>query len=82
MQSIVKGKAEYRVLENFYFVGMVGFHRGICGSLDAMLCYWFAAGLIKEELVEKGREEIAENRERRKAEHRVLENFYYVFFVL
>ena len=60
MQSIVKGKAEYRVLENFYFVGMVG--------------------LIKEELVEKRREEMVENRERRKVEHRVLENFYYVFF--
>ena len=72
----------YRVLENFYFVGMVGFHRGICGSLDAMLCCWFVVGLIKEELVEKGKEEMAENRERRNVEHRVLENFYYVFFVI
>ena len=42
---------------------------------DAMLCCWFAVGLIKEELVEKGREEMAEHRERRKAKHRVLENF-------
>ena len=37
-------------------------------------------GLIEEELVEKGREEMAKHCERRKAEHRVLENFYYVFF--
>ena len=48
---------------------------------DAMLCCWFAVGLIEEELVEKGREEMAEHRERRKGEHRVLENFYYVFFI-
>ena len=35
-----KGKAEHRVLENFYFVGMVGFHWGICGlqmRCDALL---------------------------------------------
>ena len=37
-------------------------------------------GLIEEELVEKGREEMAKHYEMRKAEHRVLENFYYVFF--
>ena len=48
---------------------------------DAMLCCWFAVGLIEEELVKKGREEMAEHRERRKAEHWVLENFYYGFFV-
>ena len=35
-------------------------------------CCWFTVGLIEEELVEEGREEMAE--------HRVLENFYYVFF--
>ena len=41
---------------------------------DAMLCCWFVVGLIEEELVEKGREEMAEHHERRKAKHRVLEN--------
>ena len=29
---------------------------------DAMLCCWFAVGLIEEELVEKGRGEMAEHR--------------------
>ena len=42
---------------------------------DAMLCCWFSVSLIENELVEKGREEMAKHRERRKAEHRVLENF-------
>ena len=31
---------------------------------DAMLCGWFAVGLIKEELVKEGREEMADHRER------------------
>ena len=31
---------------------------------NAMLCGWFAVGLIKEELVEEGREEMADHRER------------------
>ena len=41
---------------------------------DAMLCCWFFVSLIKKESVEKGREEMAKHHERRKAEHRVLEN--------
>ena len=30
---------------------------------DAMLCCWFAVGLIEEELVKEGREDKAEHRE-------------------
>ena len=37
-------------------------------GLYAMLCCWFTVGLIEEELVEEGREEMVEHRE---AEHRV-----------
>ena len=54
----------------------------VCGSLDAMrcdACYWFTVGLIEEELVE---EELVEEGREEMAEHRVLENFYYVFFFL
>ena len=47
-------------------------------------CCWFTVGLIEEEwveeeLVEEAREEMQSIR-KGKAEHRVLENFYYVFF--
>ena len=46
-----------------------------------MLCCWFAVGLIKEELVEEGREEKAEHRE---VEHWVLKSFitFFLFFIL
>ena len=52
---------------------------------NAMLCCWFVVGLIEEELVEEGREEMVEHRERERqsivkgkaSEYRV----YYVFFV-
>ena len=37
---------------------------GYGGSLDAILCCWFVVGLIKEELVEEGREEIVDHCER------------------
>ena len=60
---------------------------------DAMLCGWFALGLIKEELVEEelveeGKEEMANHRERERKsivkgkafEYRVYHVFWLVFF--
>ena len=51
-----------------------------------MLCCWFVVGLIEEELVEEGREEMVEHRERERqsivkgkaSEYRV----YYVFLLV
>ena len=34
---------------------------GLWMQQDAMLCCWFAMGLIEEELVEEGREEMAKH---------------------
>ena len=37
---------------------------------DVMLCCWFAVSLIEKELVEEGREEMAEHRERERERER------------
>ena len=56
------------------WVWWVFIEQSVVFRCDAMLCCWFAVGLIEEELVEKGREKMAEHHERRKAKHRVLKN--------
>ena len=66
-------------------MGMVGFHWGIFGFLDTMLCCWFAVGLIEEVLVEEeGKEEMAEHceRERQSIGRQTSWKgvFFYVFF--
>ena len=73
----MKGKGRVSGFRKLLFCGYGGFSlRNLwVFRCDVMLCCWFSVSLIENELVEKGREEMAKHRERRKAEHRVLENF-------
>ena len=50
------------------------------GGYGAMLCRWFAMGLIKEELVEEGREDMADHRGRERQSIARQTNFFFFFF--
>ena len=62
----MKGKGRASCIRKLLFCGYGGFSlRNLwVFRCDAILCCWFAVSLIEKELVEEGKKEMAEHRER------------------
>ena len=52
------------------------------GRYGTMLCCWFAMGLIKEELVEEGREDMADHRGRERQSIARQTSLFFFFLII